>query len=117
MLKGLDALLSPDLLRVPAEMGHGDELVLVDRNFPVASCSRRVVRLDGATLPQAAQAVVSLLPIDTFIPGPVSAMQMVETPHVFPEVQLRPQLIRMVSKPVPNARQRSVAGRSPLGNP
>ena len=87
MLKGLDTLLSPDLLRVLAEMGHGDELVLVDRNFPAATCSRRVVRLDGATLPQAALAILSLLPIDTFIPEPVSAMQMVETPQIVPEVQ------------------------------
>ncbi len=87
MLKGLDALLSPGLLHLLAEMGHGDELVLVDRNFPAVSCSRRLVRLDGATLPQAARAILSLLPIDTFIPKPVSAMQMVDTPEIVPEVQ------------------------------
>ena len=87
MLKGLDALLSPGLLHLLAEMGHGDELVLVDRNFPAVSCSRHLVRLDGATLPQAARAILSLLPIDTFIPEPVSAMQMVDTPEVVPEVQ------------------------------
>ena len=87
MLKGLDSLLSPDLLHVLAAMGHGDELALVDRNFPAVSCARRLVRLDGATLPQAAQAILSLLPIDTFIPEPVSAMQMVDTPQVVPEVQ------------------------------
>ena len=50
MLKGLDPLLSPDLLHVLAQMGHGDQIALVDRNFPAASTARRLVRLDGCDL-------------------------------------------------------------------
>ena len=47
MLKGLPAILSPDLLKILCEMGHGDELVIGDGNFPAASCAQRLVRLDG----------------------------------------------------------------------
>lgn len=87
MLKGIDPVLTPELLHVLASMGHGDELVLVDRNFPAVSVGRRVVRLDGCDLPRAASAVLSLFPVDTFIERPVAAMAMVDTPDVVPDVQ------------------------------
>ena len=87
MLKGIDPVLTPELLLVLASMGHGDELVLVDRNFPAVSVGRRVVRLDGCDLPRAARAILTLFPVDTFIPEPVAAMAMVDTPDVVPEVQ------------------------------
>ena len=51
MLKGLDPLLGPDLLHILAAMGHGDELVIADANFPAASIARRLVRLDGVDAP------------------------------------------------------------------
>jgi L-fucose mutarotase len=87
VLKGIDPLLSPDLLRVLAEMGHGDELALVDRNYPAVSTARRPVRLDGCDLPAAARAVLTLLPLDSFVERPVAVMAMVDTPDVVPEVQ------------------------------
>lgn len=87
MLKGIDPVLTPELLHVLAQMGHGDELVLVDRNFPAVSVGRRVVRLDGCDLPRAATAILSLFPVDTFVERPVAAMAMVDTPDVVPEVQ------------------------------
>ncbi len=87
MLKGLDPLLSPDLLHVLAQMGHGDEIALVDRNFPAVSASRRLIRLDGCDLISAARAVLSVLPLDTFVEHPMAAMQVVDTPGVVPEVQ------------------------------
>lgn len=87
MLKGIDPVLTPELLHVLASMGHGDELVLVDRNFPAVSVGRRVVRLDGCDLPRAARAILGLFPVDTFIERPVAAMQMVDTPDVVPDVQ------------------------------
>jgi L-fucose mutarotase len=87
MLKGLDPLLSPDLLHVLAQMGHGDEIALVDRNFPAASVAQRLVRLDGCDLPAAARAVLSVLPLDTFVERPIAAMQVVDSPGVVPEVQ------------------------------
>ena len=88
MLKGIDPLLSPELLHTLAAMGHGDEIVLVDCHFPAVSIAQRLVRLDGVTLPQAARAVLSLLPIDTFIDQPVAGMRMVDTPDVVPDVQV-----------------------------
>jgi L-fucose mutarotase len=86
-LKNLDPLLSPDLLHVLAQMGHGDEIVLVDRNFPAVSTARRLVRLDGCDLPGVARAVLSLLPLDTFVAQPLAAMQVVDNPSEVPEVQ------------------------------
>jgi L-fucose mutarotase len=79
--------LSPDLLSIPAQMGHGDEIALVDRNFPAASTARRLVRLDGCDLPAAARAVLSVLPLDTFIERPLAAMEVVDRPEVVPDVQ------------------------------
>jgi L-fucose mutarotase len=87
VLKGIDPVLTPELLHVLASMGHGDELVLVDRNFPAVSVGRRVVRLDGCDLPRAARAILSLFPVDTFIDRPLAAMAMVDTPDVVPDVQ------------------------------
>ena len=87
MLKGLDPLLSPDLLHVLAQMGHGDQIALVDRNFPAASTARRLVRLDGCDLSAAVRAMLSVLPLDTFVEHPIAAMDMVDQPGVVPEVQ------------------------------
>ena len=87
MLKGLDPLLSPDLLHVLAQMGHGDEIALVDRNFPAASTARRLVRLDGCDPPAAVRAVLSVLPLDTFVDRPLAAMQVVDKPAEIPAVQ------------------------------
>jgi L-fucose mutarotase len=87
VLKGIDPLLSPELLHALAAMGHGDEIVLVDCHYPAVSTARRLVRLDGADLPAVARAVLSVLPVDDFIDDPVAAMQMVNTPDVIPAVQ------------------------------
>src|SRR5271169_2948722 len=64
MLKGIDPLLGPDLLHTLAAMGHGDEIAIVDANFPAASTARRLVRIDGAGAPAVLSAVLSLLPLD-----------------------------------------------------
>jgi len=63
MLKGLDPLLDADLLGVLAAMGHGDEVALVDANFPADSVAQRLVRLSGAPLADVARAVLSVLPL------------------------------------------------------
>ncbi|WP_193607839.1 RbsD/FucU domain-containing protein [Nocardioides lijunqiniae] len=67
MLKGIDPLLSADLLGHLAAMGHGDVLALVDRNFPAASTAGRLVTLPGVDVPRAARAILSVLPVDTFV--------------------------------------------------
>ena len=80
MLKGLDPLLPPDLLHALAAMGHGDELALVDRNYPATSTSQRLIRLDGADTAAAVRAILSLLPLDTFVPEPLLRMEVVGSP-------------------------------------
>jgi L-fucose mutarotase len=84
MLKGLDPLLGPDLLHVLAAMGHGDELVVADGNFPAASLARRLVRLDGVDAPRALRAILSVFPLDTFTPTPVKVMAVVGDPGAVP---------------------------------
>ena len=84
MLKGIDPLLGPDLLYVLAAMGHGDEIAIVDANFPAASMARRLIRLDGVDASRALAAVLSVLPLDTFTPTPVMVMQVVGAPEVVP---------------------------------
>ncbi|MCB8838807.1 RbsD/FucU family protein [Aurantimonas sp. VKM B-3413] len=90
MLKGIDAIISPELLGVLAAMGHGDEIVLADANFPADSVARRTahgraIRMD-CDLKRASQAVLSLMPVDGFEPGAVRSMQVVGEPDTVPEV-------------------------------
>ena len=85
MLKGIDPLLSPDLLHALAAMGHGDEVVVADANFPAASLARRLLRLDGADAPRALRAILSVLPLDTFTPTPAAVMAVVGAPELVPE--------------------------------
>ena len=74
MLKGISPLLSPELLKVLAEMGHGDELVIGDCNFPAASMGKRVVRADGHKGTELLDAILQLFPLDQFVPAPVTLM-------------------------------------------
>lgn len=74
MLKGLHPAISPPLLAVLAEMGHGDELAIVDANFPAAANARRLVHAAGLGSPLVLGAVLTLLPLDTFVPSPAAIM-------------------------------------------
>ena len=85
MLLHLDPVLSPDLLHALAAMGHGDRIALVDANFPAAR-GRRLIHLPGIGTPRALQAVLSVFPIDTFIPEPCTFMQVVGEPDALPPV-------------------------------
>ncbi|HHW83241.1 MAG TPA: fucose-binding protein [Actinomycetales bacterium] len=87
MLKGIDPRLSPDLLFLLAQMGHGDRLALVDRNYPAESAGVPVVRMDAVDLISSLEAVLSVFPVDTFVEHPVAGMNHVDTPDVVPEVQ------------------------------
>ena len=84
MLKGIDPLLGPDLLHALAAMGHGDEIAIVDANFPAAAVARRLVRVDGAGAPAVLSAVLSLLPLDTFTDKPAAVMAVVGDPGAVP---------------------------------
>ena len=92
MLKGIDPVLSADLLWVLAAMGHGDDLALVDANHPAEAMARhtvsaRLVRLPGLAIERAAAAILSVLPIDDFTPDPVRRMEVVGDPEALPDVQ------------------------------
>ena len=82
MLKGLSPLLSPELLKLLAEMGHGDEIVLADANFTAVSLARGkpLVRLPGIGMRSACAAVLSVLPLDGMVEQPVAYMQVGGTP-------------------------------------
>lgn len=86
MLKGLDPLLNVDLLHVLRSMGHGDDLVIADANFPAATMGRRVVRLDGVGSTRALEAVLSVMPLDDFVDEPCARIEVVGDPDAEPEV-------------------------------
>mgnify|MGYP003611160940 CR=1 FL=1 len=77
MLKGISPLLSPELLKVLAEMGHGDELVIGDGNFPATTMGKRCLRCDGHGANELLDAILSLLPLDDFVDAPVTLMEVV----------------------------------------
>jgi len=81
MLKNLDPLLSPDLLMVLRSMGHGDEIAVVDANFPAASMAQRLVRLDGLTASAVTGAILSVMPLDDFVPEAAWRMEVVGDPE------------------------------------
>ena len=75
MLKGIDPLLSGDMLKILDDMGHGDRLLLVDRNYPAAASGKQVVRLGEASILRAAQAILSVFPLDSFLEHPLERME------------------------------------------
>ena len=80
MLKNIDPLLSPELLATLRAMGHGDEIAIVDANYPAASGGRNVVRADGLQVTAVANAVLSVMPLDDFVPCAAFHMQVVDKP-------------------------------------
>ncbi|XP_029376256.1 fucose mutarotase isoform X1 [Echeneis naucrates] len=82
VLKGIPSVLSPELLFALAKMGHGDELVLADANFPTSSiCAHgpKEIRADGVGIPKLLEAILKLLPLDTYVPSPASVMNLVDS--------------------------------------
>ena len=80
MLKGIDPLLTPDLLSALRAMGHGDEIAIVDGNYPAQSAGPEVIRLDAASATQVLDAVLSVMPLDTFVPEACWRMEVVGQP-------------------------------------
>lgn len=85
MLKGIDRAISAELLTVLMSMGHGDDLLICDVNHPAATIAKatthgRLVDMAGCDLPRAAEAILSLMPLDTFVPAPVFRMSVVDDP-------------------------------------
>ena len=77
MLKGIPPIISPELLKTLCEMGHGDELVIADGNFPSHSVGKNavVIRADGHGVPELLDAILSLIPLDTHVVKPVALME------------------------------------------
>ena len=75
MLKGIDKLLTGELLKALCDMGHGDELVIADANFPAETVAKRLIRIPGVDGVRVAEAVLSVFPLDTYVEKPVNLMQ------------------------------------------
>ena len=86
MLKGIDKRISPELLKILAEMGHGDEIVIADGNFPSENYGTRTVRADGLGGVEMLNAVLSLIPLDTYAKENFVLMQVVEGDLVQPTI-------------------------------
>jgi len=78
MLKKLDPLLNADLLYVLAAMGHGDDIAIVDANFPASAKAQRLVRMDGNTATEVMAAILTVMPLDTFVEKSCSTMAPVD---------------------------------------
>lgn len=92
MLKGIDPLLNSEVLSALCGMGHGDDLVVVDMNFPAASVARhthigQVLRIDNVSAAQAVAAILSVYPLDTFVDDAAGRMEVVGAPNELPVVQ------------------------------
>lgn len=86
MLKGIPSILSPELLKILMEMGHGDELVIADGNFPSANYGQRLIRLDGHGVPEVMSAILDLMPLDIYVDAPVALMEVVPGDDYVPEI-------------------------------
>lgn len=98
MLKGLNPLLNGDVLNVLRSMGHGDDLVVCDTNFPADSVARHTVtgkllRMDNLTAAQAIDAILSVFPLDAFVDKPASRMEIMGKPAEIPPVQQEVQAV------------------------
>jgi L-fucose mutarotase len=77
MLKGIPSIISPELLKALMEMGHADEIVLADANFPAVSNAKRLLRADGHGIPALLQAILKLFPLDTYVANATAVMEVV----------------------------------------
>ena len=86
MLINVNPLISPEILQLIRSMGHGDKFVLSDANFPSYSHANKLYRMDGLNIPQAAEALLTHFPLDSFIPHPVERMEIDGKPDEVNEV-------------------------------
>lgn len=86
MLKNIPKILSPELVKILMEMGHGDEIVIADGNFPAEAIGQRVVRCDGHGVPEILDGIMQLFPLDTYTDKPVMLMEVVKGDPVVPTI-------------------------------
>jgi L-fucose mutarotase len=87
MLKGIDPLLNGDLLKILDDMGHGDQLLVVDRNYPAHASGKPLVWLGEDSMVRAATAILSVLPLDTFVDRPLARMEVDNDPTIVTPIQ------------------------------
>lgn len=85
MLRNIDPILCPDMLHTLRAMGHGDQIVIADANFPASSLGPRCIRADGSSASEVLRAVLQVMPLDSFVPDPAITMQVVGQPDVVPD--------------------------------
>lgn len=86
MLKKIPSIISPELIKILMEMGHGDTIVIADGNFPSSSCAKRLVRLDGHNVPEILEAILTLFPLDTYSEKPVKLMNVLPGDNFIPTI-------------------------------
>ena len=87
MLKGISPLISPELLKILASMGHGDEIVLSDAHFPAETFNNRVIRADGLRVPELLRAILPLFELDAYVEHPLVMMSAVPGDTLDPAVE------------------------------
>ena len=104
MLKGIPSILTPELLKILMEMGHGDTIVIGDGNFPAASIAKnsQLVRLDGHGVPEVLDAILQLFPLDPYVEAPVSLMEVVPGDPV--ETPIWDEYAKIVEKHEPDTK-------------
>ncbi len=86
MLKGIPKIISPELLKVLMEMGHTDEIVIADGNFPAVTNAQRLIRLDGHGVPEILEAILKFFPLDTYVEEPAVLMEVVKGDPIVPVI-------------------------------
>lgn len=86
MLKGVPKIISPDFMKVLMEMGHGDELVIADGNFPAVTFGQRVVQCAGHGVPEVLEAVLKFFPLDIYVEKATTLMSVVDGDDVKPTI-------------------------------
>ena len=102
MLKGVPSILTPELLKIMMEMGHGDEIVIGDGNYPAASTAKRLVRLDGHGVCEILDAMLKFMPLDTYVDEPVFLME--KTPGDDADTSIWNQYRAIVDKNQPDVK-------------
>ena len=112
MLWGIDPLLDADLLYALRRMGHGDEIAVVDTNYPAASTAMSTVTgepllMAGVSAARAVEAILSVMPLDTFVPDPAGRMEVVGDPDDAPDLSAPEWAAKLAAAPVRRGRPRA----------
>jgi len=97
MLRNIPPILSPDLLHSLRAMGHGDEIVIADANFPATALATRCHRLDGVNATDVLAAVLRVMPLDSYVPNPAMVMEVVDDPNAVPTIVAEFQRITLAT--------------------